>query len=87
MASGHTWADGNWPVYVPRMCWSVMSLGVSIREGESQDSLLRRFQRMVQMSGVLREAKAHRHFLSKGETARLKAKKSARRKQKQSVRS
>jgi len=52
-----------------------MSLGVSIREGESQDSLLRRFQKIVQMSGVLREAKAHRHFLSKGETARLKAKK------------
>ena len=56
-----------------------MSLKVTIREGETQDSLLRRFQRMVQMSGVLREAKAHRHFLSKGEAARLKAQKSARR--------
>jgi len=52
---------------------------VSIREGESQDSLLRRFQRMVQMSGILREAKAHNHFLSKGEMARMKAQKSARR--------
>jgi len=52
---------------------------VSIREGESQDSLLRRFQRMVATSGILREAKAHRHFLSKGEMARLKAQKSARR--------
>ena len=79
MTSGHTWAEDNWPVYVPRMCWCVMSLQVSIREGESQDSLLRRFQRMVQTSGILREAKAHRHFLSKGETARLKAQKSARR--------
>jgi ribosomal protein S21 len=56
-----------------------MSLEVTIREGESQDSLLRRFQRMVQVSGILREAKGHRHFLSKGEAARLKAKKSARR--------
>ncbi|MFC1893028.1 30S ribosomal protein S21 [Chloroflexota bacterium] len=56
-----------------------MSLGVSIREGETQDALLRRFQRVVQMDGVLREAKAHRHFLSKREAARLKAKKSARR--------
>jgi ribosomal protein S21 len=56
-----------------------MSLEVSLREGESQDSLLRRFQRMMQMSGILREAKAHRHFLSKGEMARLKAQKSARR--------
>ena len=57
-----------------------MSMKVSIREGESQDSLLRRFQRMVQMSGILREAKVHRHFLSKGEQARIKAQKSARRK-------
>jgi len=40
---------------------------------------LRRFQKMVQTSGILREAKAHRHFLSKGEAARLKAQKSARR--------
>jgi len=56
-----------------------MALEVSIREGETQDSLLRRFQRMVQVSGILREAKARRYFLSKGEAARLKAQKSARR--------
>ena len=56
-----------------------MALGVTIREGESQESLLRRFQRMVQMGGVLREAKAHRYFVSKRDAARLKAKKSARR--------
>ena len=66
-------------MYVPRMCWCVMSLQVSIREGESQDSLLRRFQRMVQVSGILRDAKAQRYFLSKREVARVKAKKSARR--------
>ena len=66
-------------MYVTRMCWYIMSLEVSIREGETQDSLLRRFQKIVQMDGILREAKAHRYFLSKRETARLKAKKSARR--------
>jgi len=66
-------------MHVPRMCCCVMSLQVSIREGETQDSLLRRFQRMVQMNGILREAKAHRHFLSKGEMARQKAQRSARR--------
>jgi len=55
-----------------------MTLQVSIRDGESQDSLLKRFQRMVQMEGVLREAKTHRYFLSKREAARLKAKKNAR---------
>jgi len=52
---------------------------VSIRQGESQDSLLRRFQKMVQTSGVMREVKTHRHFISRGEKARLKAQKSARR--------
>jgi ribosomal protein S21 len=33
-----------------------MSMQVSIRDGESQEALLRRFQRMVQTSGILREA-------------------------------
>jgi len=66
-------------MYVTRMCWCIVALEVFIHEGETQDSLLRRFQRMVQMDGILREAKAHRHFLSKREAARLKAKKSARR--------
>lgn len=56
-----------------------MAADVYIREGESQESLLKRFQRTVQMSGILREVKAHRYFMSKGETARLKAKKAARR--------
>jgi ribosomal protein S21 len=35
---------------------------VSTHEGESRDSLLCRFQRVMQMSGILREAKSHRHF-------------------------
>ncbi|MFC1873351.1 30S ribosomal protein S21 [Chloroflexota bacterium] len=52
---------------------------VSIRDGESQESLLRRFQKVVQISGILREVKSHRHFISKGEKARLKAQQSARR--------
>jgi len=60
-----------------------MSLEVRIREGESQDSLLRRFQKMVQTGGILREAKAHRHFLSKREVARIKAKNNARRRRRQ----
>jgi ribosomal protein S21 len=60
-----------------------MSMQVSIREGESQESLLRRFQRMVQTSGVLREAKVYRHFISRGEKERMKAQKSARRRRRQ----
>jgi ribosomal protein S21 len=57
----------------------VITLEVSIREGENQESLLRRFQKMVQMSGIFREAKAHRYFLSKRDAARLRIKKNARR--------
>lgn len=55
-----------------------MSLDVHIRDGESQDSLLRRFLKNVQMSGILREAKARRYFVSAGEASRVKARKSAR---------
>jgi ribosomal protein S21 len=56
-----------------------MSLEVYLREGETQDSLLKRFQRNVQMSGILREAKAHNHFVSRGDAARIKARNAARR--------
>ncbi len=56
---------------------------VNLREGESQDSLLRRFQKTVQTSGILREAKSHNYFVSRGETARIKAKASARRRRRQ----
>jgi ribosomal protein S21 len=34
---------------------------------------------MVQMGGILREAKAHRHFISKRDAARIKAKNARRR--------
>ena len=60
-----------------------MSFEVYLREGETQDSLLKRFQRTVQMSGILREAKAHNHFVSKGDAARIKAKNSARRRRRE----
>ncbi|MFC2004897.1 30S ribosomal protein S21 [Chloroflexota bacterium] len=60
-----------------------MTLQVSIRVGESQESLLRRFQKVVQTSGVLREVKTHRYFISRGEKARLKAQQSARRRRRE----
>jgi len=56
---------------------------VCLREGETQDSLLRRFQKMVQMSGILREAKIHSRFMSKREVYRMKAKRTARRKRRE----
>jgi ribosomal protein S21 len=58
-----------------------MSLDVYVRDGETQEALLKRFLRTVQMSGVLREAKAKRYFVSRGDAARIKAKKAARRRQ------
>ena len=50
---------------------------VSLREGETQEALLRRFQRSIQNSGLLREVKSKRFFVSNGEKARIAARKSA----------
>ena len=56
---------------------------VCLREGETQDSLLRRFQKVVQMNDILREAKAHRFLMSKREVYRMKAKRTARRRRRE----
>ena len=63
-----------------------MSLEVQIRQGESQDALLRRFLKMVQMSGIIREAKSKSRFVSRRDAARIKARNSARRRRQQSAR-
>jgi len=60
-----------------------MSLEVKLFQGESQDALLRRFQKQVQTSGILREAKAKSRFVSKRDAYRIKAKNSARRRRQQ----
>jgi ribosomal protein S21 len=52
---------------------------VTKKEGESQESLLKRFHKKVQASGIIRETKRHRYFVPKREAARIKAKKNARR--------
>ncbi len=51
---------------------------VFLRDGESQESLLSRFQKGVQSSGILSEFRARRHFTSKAEKARMAARKAAR---------
>jgi small subunit ribosomal protein S21 len=58
-----------------------MALNVNLRDGETQEALLKRFQRNVEMSGILREVKAKRFFVSRGDAARIKARKAARRRQ------
>jgi ribosomal protein S21 len=57
-----------------------MALDVSLREGESQESLVRRFQKGIQMEGILREFRAAQTFLTKRECYNIKSKRSARRK-------
>lgn len=52
---------------------------VALRDGETQEGLLARFQSLVRRSGVLNEAKSHRYFISKSEKARIAARKAARR--------
>jgi small subunit ribosomal protein S21 len=60
-----------------------MSLNILLREGETQESLLKRFTKAIELSGVLHEAKAKRFFISRGDAARIKAKKAARRRRRQ----
>jgi small subunit ribosomal protein S21 len=58
----------------------VISLGsVHLRNGESQDSLLKRFRKKVVKSGILSTIRNKRWFISKSETRRMEKKKAIRR--------
>ncbi|KAA1283202.1 MAG: 30S ribosomal protein S21 [Chloroflexi bacterium] len=52
---------------------------VTLREGEEDEVLLKRFQTQMQRSGILRELRNRRFFRSKGEQARLDKQRSIRR--------
>jgi small subunit ribosomal protein S21 len=52
---------------------------VKLRDGESQDKLLRRFRKSVIRSGVLSEVRKRRWFVSKSEQRRMERKKAIRR--------
>ncbi len=56
-----------------------MALEVSLHDGESQESLIRRFQKAIQMDGILREFKASQTFLCKRDAYIIKSKRAARR--------
>ncbi len=58
---------------------------VTLREGESPEGLLGRFRSAVTRSGVLKQHKDRRFFRSKGERARLAARRSARRRRRSSA--
>jgi small subunit ribosomal protein S21 len=52
---------------------------VKLRNGESQDQLLKRFRKKVVKSGVLSTIRNKRWFVSKSEQRRMDKKKAARR--------
>ena len=52
---------------------------VHVRNGESQDSLLKRFRKKVVKSGVLSTIRNKRWFISKSEQRRMEKKKAIRR--------
>ena len=52
---------------------------VNLRDGATEEQLIRRFRAVVERSGILRQAKEKRHFISKQEKARIKARKARRR--------
>ena len=52
---------------------------VNLRNGESQDSLLKRFRKKIVTSGILSTIRTKRWFVSKSETRRMEKKKAIRR--------
>jgi ribosomal protein S21 len=52
---------------------------VTLREGESQESLLTRFKKGVERSGLLREMKSKRYFVSRSERERIAVRNAIRR--------
>lgn len=52
---------------------------VNLRNGETQDSLLKRFRKKVVKSGILSTVRNKRWFVSKSETRRMEKKKAIRR--------
>ena len=58
---------------------------VNLRNGESQDSLLKRFRKKVVKSGVLSTIRNKRWFISKSEQRRMAKKKAIRRIKRKSV--
>jgi small subunit ribosomal protein S21 len=64
----------------------VISLAtVNLRNGESQDSLLKRFRKKIVKGGILSALRNKRWFISKSEMRRMEKKKAIRRIKRRSV--
>jgi small subunit ribosomal protein S21 len=57
----------------------ILLASVNLRNGESQDSLLKRFRKKIVKSGILSTIRDKRWFVSKSETRRMEKKKAIRR--------
>lgn len=60
---------------IPHRKGVIRLVRVELRDSESFDSLLRRFTKEVQKSGLLRDYRSKRRFVSKSEQRRAKARK------------
>ena len=58
---------------------------VNLRNGESQDSLLKRFRKKIVKSGILSTIRNKRWFVSKSEQRRMEKKKAIRRVKRKSI--
>lgn len=59
---------------------------VTLRDGESQQQLLRRFRKKVTRSSIMSEVRKRRWFVSKNEQRRMDVKKAIRRQKKRARR-
>jgi small subunit ribosomal protein S21 len=64
----------------------VVGTAVALREGESPESLIRRFKKTVEMAGIMRELKRREHHLSPSEKKKDKRKKALKRQRKEAKR-
>ncbi len=64
----------------------VLAMAVKLREGESFDSLLRRFNKEVMEGGVMKDLRRRRWFVPKGEQRRMDERKGRRRARMQRLR-
>lgn len=56
---------------------------VFLRDGESAESLIKRFKKMVELAGVMRELKKREYYLSPSQKKKDKRKKAAKRARKE----
>jgi small subunit ribosomal protein S21 len=64
----------------------VLAVAVKLRDGESFDSLLRRFNKEVMDGGVMKDLRRRRWFVPKGEQRRMDERKGRRRARMQRMR-